>query len=123
VTFHTNLRTDVQFSFSSCSHSSRLTGEKVVHLSANWYQKAPALRAPEPGLPHQGETLWEDHEASHPEIVVQDRHAQQIEERLIQALSYVQEHGVITNGIYRQLTGVTDRTAHRDLERLVERGR
>jgi len=87
------------------------------------FQKAPALRAPEPGLPHQGETLWEDHEASHPEIVVQDRRAQQIEEMLIQALSYVQEHGFITNGIYRQLTGVTDRTAHRDLERLVERGR
>ncbi len=87
------------------------------------FQKAPALRAPEPELPHQGETLWEDHEASQPEIVVQDRRVQQIEERLIQALSYVQEHGFITNGIYRQLTGVTDRTAHRDLERLVERGR
>ena len=87
------------------------------------FQKAPALRAPEPDLPHQGETLWEDHKASQPEIVVQDRRVQQIEERLIQALSYVQEHGFITNGIYRQLTGVTDRTAHRDLERLVERGR
>jgi hypothetical protein len=45
-----------------------------------------------------------------------------IEKRLIQALSYVQEHGCIINGIYRQLTGVTERTAHRDWERLVERG-
>jgi len=55
--------------------------------------------------------------------VVQDRRAEQVEKRLIQALHYVQEHGFITNGIYRQLTGVTDRTAHRDLEKLVERGR
>ena len=58
-----------------------------------------------------------------PEIVVQDRRVEQVEQRLIQALKYVQEHGFITNGIYRRLTGVTDRTAHRDLEKLVERGR
>jgi len=87
------------------------------------FQKAPALRAPASNLPYQGETLWEEQEASPAEIVVQDRRAQQVEKRLVQALHYVQEHGFITNGIYRQLTGVTDRTAHRDLERLVERGR
>jgi ATP-dependent DNA helicase RecG len=87
------------------------------------FQKALALRAPAPRLPYQGETLWEEQEDSPPEIVVQDRRAQQVEKRLIQALNYVQEHGFITNGIYRQLTAVTDRTAHRDLERLVERGR
>ena len=87
------------------------------------FQKALALRAPEPRLPSQGETLWGEQEGASPEIVVQDRRAEQVEKRLIQALSYVQEHGFITNGIYRQLTGVTDRTAHRDLERLVERGR
>ncbi len=29
----------------------------------------------------------------------------------------------VTNSIYRQLTGVSDRTAHRDLETLVGRGR
>ena len=87
------------------------------------FQKAPALRAPEPRLQHEGGTLWKEHEDSHPEIVVQDSRAKQIEKRLIQALHYVQEHGFITNGIYRQLTGVTDRTAHRDLEKLVERGR
>jgi ATP-dependent DNA helicase RecG len=87
------------------------------------FQKAPALRAPEPQAQYKGGTLWEDNEDSQPEIVVQDRRAEQVEKRLIQALRYVQEHGFITNGIYRQLTGVTDRTAHRDLERLVERGR
>ncbi len=87
------------------------------------FQKAPALRAPEPQLLSQGETLWGEQQEALPEIVVQDRRAEQVEKRLIQALSYVQEHGFITNGIYRQLTDVTDRTAHRDLERLVERGR
>jgi ATP-dependent DNA helicase RecG len=40
-----------------------------------------------------------------------------------QAVGYVQEYGFITNSIYRQLTGTSDRTAHRDLETLVERGR
>jgi ATP-dependent DNA helicase RecG len=87
------------------------------------FQKAPALRAPEPRSQYRGGTLWEEHEDSHPEIVVQDPRAEQVEKRLVQALQYVQEHGFITNGIYRQLTGVTDRTAHRDLEKLVERGR
>ncbi len=87
------------------------------------FQKAPALRAPEPRLQYQGKTLWEGSEDSQPEIVVQDRRVEQVEQRLIQALQYVQEHGFITNGIYRHLTGVTDRTAHRDLEKLVERGR
>lgn len=87
------------------------------------FQSAPALRTPQPQMQYQGETLWEDHEDSLPEIAVQNRHAEQVEKRLIKALHYVQEHGFITNGIYRQLTGVTDRTAHRDLEKLVERGR
>ena len=87
------------------------------------FHNAPALRAPQQQLQEKGGTLWEENEDSHPEIVVQDRRAEQVEKRLIQALHYVQEHGFITNGIYRQLTGVTDRTAHRDLEKLVERGR
>lgn len=87
------------------------------------FQKAPALRAPEPREQYRERTLWEEHEDTLPEVVVQDRRAEQVEKRLIQALQYVHEHGFITNGIYRQLTGVTDRTAHRDLERLVERGR
>lgn len=87
------------------------------------FQKAPALRAPEPGPQYKRGTLWEEHEDTLQKVVVQDRRAEQVEKRLIQALQYVQEYGFITNGIYRQLTGVTDRTAHRDLEKLVERGR
>ena len=87
------------------------------------FQKAPALRAPQSPVQYKGETLWQEEEVSLPESVVQNRRAEQIEKRLIQALEYVQEQGFITNGIYRQLTGVTERTAHRDLERLVERGR
>jgi ATP-dependent DNA helicase RecG len=38
------------------------------------------------------------------------------------AMRYVQEHGSITNGEYRQLTGVSINTALRDLEELVSRG-
>ncbi len=43
--------------------------------------------------------------------------------RMTEALDYVHAYGFITNCMYRQLTGVSDRTAHRDLEMLVERGR
>lgn len=49
------------------------------------FQKAPALRAPEPRLPLQSKTLWEEQEAPPPEIVVQDHRAEQVEKRLIQA--------------------------------------
>jgi len=38
------------------------------------------------------------------------------------ALRYVQEHGAITNKAYRNLTGVSDMTALRDLETLVTQG-
>jgi ATP-dependent DNA helicase RecG len=44
------------------------------------------------------------------------------EERWALALRYVQTHGAITNKGYRQLTGVSDMTALRDLEQLVARG-
>ena len=45
------------------------------------------------------------------------------ESRLIKAMNYVHEYGVITNKAHRDLTGASDRTAHRDLELWVERGR
>jgi ATP-dependent DNA helicase RecG len=38
------------------------------------------------------------------------------------AMRYVQEHGSITNREYRELTGVSEQTANRDLEALVELG-
>lgn len=85
------------------------------------FRKAPALMSPQQ-QPHYAGTLWEDHEAAQPEILTQNQ-SDQRERRLTQAIEYVQKYGFITNSIYRQLTGVSDRTAHRDLETLIERGR
>src|SRR6266436_8471240 len=94
----------------------REMGEFVVT-----FQKAPALMSPRPQ--HQyAETLWGDEEAARPEILSQEQ-SDQRERRLTKAVEYVQKYGFITNSIYRQLTGVSDRTAHRDLETLIERGR
>jgi ATP-dependent DNA helicase RecG len=44
------------------------------------------------------------------------------EQRLVMAMKYVQEHGSITTGQYMDLTGVSDRTALRDLELLLKEG-
>ena len=94
----------------------REMGEFVVT-----FQKAPALMSPRPQ--HQyAETLWGDEEAARPEILSQEQ-SDQRERRLTKVVEYVQKYGFITNSIYRQLTGVSDRTAHRDLETLIERGR
>src|SRR5437763_13727937 len=57
------------------------------------FQKAPALQALEPRVQYKGGTLWEEHEDSPPERVVQDRRAEQVEKRLSQALKYVKAHG------------------------------
>jgi predicted HTH transcriptional regulator len=87
------------------------------------FRKAPALMPPQPQTQLQyAETLWGDEEGVQPEILSQDQSAQR-ERRLTKAVEHVQKHGFITNSIYRQLTGVSDRTAHRDLETLIERGR
>jgi ATP-dependent DNA helicase RecG len=94
----------------------REMGEFVVT-----FQKAPALMPPRP-QPQYTETLWGDEEAARPEILSQEQ-SDQRERRLTKAVEYVQKYGFITNSIYRQLTGVSDRTAHRDLETLIERGR
>jgi DeoR/GlpR family transcriptional regulator of sugar metabolism len=66
--------------------------------------------------------LWSDHEQPLIEEPMKALPAEQ-ESRLTEAVAYVREHGFITNKVYRGLTGVSDRTAHRDLETLVERGR
>jgi ATP-dependent DNA helicase RecG len=84
------------------------------------FRKAPALLPPPP--PQYAGTLWEEDEHTQPEILSQSQ-IDQRERRLTEALDYVHQHGFITNSIYRQLTGVSDRTAHRNLETLVERGR
>jgi len=85
--------------------------------------KAPALLPPQPQLqPQYAGTLWGEDEYAQPEILSQSQ-TDQRERRLTEALDYVHQYGFITNSIYRQLTGVSDRTAHRDLETLVERAR
>ncbi|MBO0793648.1 MAG: DeoR family transcriptional regulator, partial [Ktedonobacteraceae bacterium] len=96
----------------------REMGEFVVTFRA-----APALSSPPLQTePPSTATLWGEEELTQRETSVQERLGEQ-EERLIKAVQYVNEHGFITNALYRELTGVSDRTAHRDLETLVERGR
>jgi ATP-dependent DNA helicase RecG len=88
------------------------------------FEKAPALLPPQTqasSLSSAG-TLWENEEQTQPEILSQGQ-TDRRERRLTEALGYVQKYGFITNSIYRQLAGVSDRTAHRDLETLIERGR
>lgn len=96
----------------------REMGEFVVT-----FLKAPALVSPQKPS-HYGGTLWEEENngEAKPEIFSENR-ADQRELRLTRAVEYVQKHGSITNSTYRQLTGVPERTAQRDLETLVERGR
>ena len=85
------------------------------------FYKAPDLVAPVL-KPQQRETLWSEYEDQKPDVQTQlVLNAQ--ETRLTKAMKYVQEHGSIANKTYRELTGVSDRTATRDLETLVERGR
>jgi ATP-dependent DNA helicase RecG len=96
----------------------REVGEFIVT-----FHKAPALvsQRPQQELPY-AETLWGDEVRPSPELLSQSQ-SDRRERRLTEALDYVHKHGFITNSIYRQLTGVSDRTAHRDLETLIERGR
>ncbi len=96
----------------------REMGEFVVTFG-----KSPALLVPQPESRSQSKnTLWNEYESQHVDALEQELPDEQ-EHRLIKALEYVHEHGFITNVLYRQLTSVSDRTAHRDLELLVQRGR
>ena len=45
-----------------------------------------------------------------------------IGKREVLAMQYVHEHGSITNHEYREVTGVSEQTANRDLERMVKAG-
>lgn len=94
----------------------RETSEFVVT-----FLKAPALSAPSPQV-QQATTLWGEQEQQPSDLseqVVLDA----VESRLLKAMQYVREHGFITNSLYCKLTNVSERTATRDLEMLVERGR
>jgi predicted HTH transcriptional regulator len=88
------------------------------------FRKAPALQSlpSVSSQPYYSGTLWTEQEKEQPELLAQSQTDQQ-EHRLTKAMEYVQKHGFLTNSMYRQLTGVSDRTAHRDLEILIERGR
>jgi ATP-dependent DNA helicase RecG len=68
-----------------------------------------------------GETLW-DTETRQPDIPAGEPLLLEQERRMQQAMQFVREQGVITNTVYRELTSVSEATARRDLEALVERG-
>ncbi len=56
---------------------------------------------------------------THPQLGL---HNQQLQDRQEQVLQYVNEQGSITNKIYRELTGISQKQATRDLNELVELG-
>lgn len=82
------------------------------------FLKAPvaATAAPSPE-----ETLWGSEERQQ-NVLVELPPLLEQEQRMQQAMQYVREHGTITNTLYRDLTGISEATARRDLEALVERG-
>jgi ATP-dependent DNA helicase RecG len=82
------------------------------------FAKAPVAT---PDRASSGGTLWEA-EARQPDGPADESLLLEQEQRMQLAMQYVQEHGVITNTFYRELTGVSEATARRDLEALVERG-
>lgn len=84
------------------------------------FRAAPALQPRQEQAQYQG-TLWRE-EAPPPSLPAESEPGN-LEERLVKAVSYVYEHGFITNKVYRTLAGVSERTARRDLEVLEERGR
>lgn len=86
------------------------------------FAQAPALAVPRSQFQQQySGTLWGDDEQLLPGVPAENLSVQ--EDRLVRAMVYVREHGSITNAVYRELLGVSDRTATRNLETLVERGR
>ncbi len=85
------------------------------------FRAAPALQPRQEQAQYHG-TLWKEEESPQPDIPAESEPGN-LEDRLVKAVGYVNEHGFITNKIYRGLTGVSERTARRDLEVLEERGR
>ncbi|HZU68507.1 MAG TPA: ATP-binding protein [Ktedonobacteraceae bacterium] len=79
---------------------------------------SPGLRTRELRM---SETLWDDEQL--PPLPTSAEELSDQERRLAKAIVYVHEHGFITNGLYREITGTTEKRAFRDLEVLVERGR
>ncbi len=78
------------------------------------FRKAPATKAT-----RQEATLWSEEE---PGLAQGASAVQEQERRFALVMQYVQGHEQITNREYRELTGISESTALRDLETLVERG-
>jgi predicted HTH transcriptional regulator len=83
------------------------------------FSKAPVVTSTIPAA--SSGTLW-DMEMRQPERFFEGSLLLEQEQRLQQAMHYVREHGVITNTVYRELLDVSEATARRDLETLVQRG-
>jgi len=83
------------------------------------FPKATAL-VTNPTIPEQAEMPWIHQEESNKRVSAAPNVQ---EDRLTKVVQYVHAYGSITNSQHRELTGVSDRTATRDLETLVERGR
>jgi ATP-dependent DNA helicase RecG len=79
---------------------------------------SPTLRSQEP---QESKTLWDEDEHL-PALSTSTEELSEKELRLEQAIVYVQEYGFITNSLYRNITGATEKRAFRDLEALVGRG-
>ncbi|HZT98108.1 MAG TPA: helix-turn-helix domain-containing protein [Ktedonobacteraceae bacterium] len=91
------------------------------------FRKAPISTAsqPEDVLPKEQNvqpTLFGDLPVGSGTTVSGREEQREQEHRKILAMRYVQERGSITNREYRELTGVSENTALRDLEELVEKG-
>jgi predicted HTH transcriptional regulator len=74
-----------------------------------------------PQEPQGSKTLWDEDEQLSTLPTLTEELSDK-EQRLEKAIVYVQEHGFITNSLYRTITDVTEKRAFRDLELLVERG-
>ncbi len=84
-----------------------------------WVRRGtPILRPQEPQV---SKTLWDEDEQLSA-LPTSTEGLSDKEQRLEKAILYVQEHGFITNSLYRDITGVTDKRAFRDLGLLIERG-
>jgi ATP-dependent DNA helicase RecG len=78
----------------------------------------PEIAQPEADKPQQmALDVWS---TAVPSSLAQKTVFSDLDKRRATAMRYVQEHGSITNREYRELTGISEQTANRDLEGLVE---
>jgi predicted HTH transcriptional regulator len=85
------------------------------------FRSASIIPTPLPQESQVNKTLWDEDES----LSVSPTSTEELserEQRLEKAIAYVRDHGFITNSLYREITGTSDKRAFRDLELLVERG-